>query len=73
MVRTHRQVNPSFDDPESFVFQIQKGVIHANIGDISNYLNTSSPPNAPLKNISIQPKGTNSSCTDHPQDHFSSH
>jgi hypothetical protein len=57
MVRTRRQVNPSFDDPESFVLQIQKGVIHANIGDISNYLNASSPPNAPLKNISIQPEG----------------
>jgi hypothetical protein len=57
MVRTHRQVSPSFDDPESFVLQIQKGIIHANIGDISNYLNVSSPPNAPLKNISIQPEG----------------
>ena len=32
MVRTRRQVNPSFDDPDSFVLQIQKGVIHANIG-----------------------------------------
>jgi hypothetical protein len=57
MVRTRREVNPSFDDPESFLLQIQKGVIHANIGDISNYLNSSSPPNAPLKNISIQPEG----------------
>jgi hypothetical protein len=57
MVRTRRQVHPSFDDPESFVLQIQKGVIHANIGDISNYLNSSSPPNAPLKKISIQPEG----------------
>jgi hypothetical protein len=57
MVRTRRQVNPSFDDPDSFVLQIQKGVIHANIGDISNYLNASSPPDAPLKNISIQPDG----------------
>jgi hypothetical protein len=57
MVRTRQQVNPSFDDPESFVLQIQKGVIHANIGDISNYLNASVPPNAPLKNISIQPEG----------------
>ena len=37
--------------------EIQKGVIHANIGNISNYLNASSPPNAPLKNISIQPEG----------------
>jgi hypothetical protein len=57
MVRTRRQVNPSFDDPESFVLQIQKGVIHANIGDISNYLNSCSPPDAPLKNISLQPEG----------------
>jgi hypothetical protein len=57
MVRTRQQVNPSFDDPESFLLQIQKGVVHANIGDISNYLNSSSPPNAPLKNISIQPEG----------------
>ncbi len=57
MVRTHPQVTPSFDDPESFVLEIQKGVIHANIGDISNYLNASAPASAPLKNISIQPEG----------------
>jgi hypothetical protein len=57
MRRTRPHVNPSFDDPESFVLEIQKGIIHANIGDISHYLNTSSPPNAPLKNISIQPEG----------------
>src|ERR1700731_2985427 len=57
MVRPRRQVNPSFDDPDSFVLQIQKGVIHVNIGDISNYLNSSSPPNAPQKNISIKHEG----------------
>ncbi|MEO8737965.1 MAG: hypothetical protein ABI380_15680 [Edaphobacter sp.] len=57
MVRTHPQTTPSFDDPDSFIIVIQKGVIHANIGDISNYLNASSPSNAPLKNISIQPEG----------------
>jgi hypothetical protein len=57
MLRTSRHVNPSFDDPESFVLQIQKGVIHANIGDIGNYLNKSSPSDAPLKSISIQPEG----------------
>ncbi len=56
MLRT-RQANPSFDDPDSFVLQIQKGVIRVNIGDIANYLNTSSPADAPLKNISIQPDG----------------
>lgn len=57
LVRTREQVNPSFDDPESFVLQIQKGIIHANIGDIGNYLNTSSLADAPLKNISLQPEG----------------
>jgi hypothetical protein len=57
MERTSPHVNPSFDDSDSFVFQIQKGVIHANIGDIGHYLNTSSPANAPLKNISILPDG----------------
>ena len=57
LVRTHQGLNPSFDDPESFVLQIQKGVIHTNIGDISNYLNSSSPPDAPLKNMSLQPEG----------------
>ncbi len=57
MLPTHKQVNPSFDDPDSFVLEIQKGVIHANIGDISNFLNTSAPAGAPLTKISIQPDG----------------
>ena len=57
MLRTRPQVVPSFDDSDSFVLAIQKGVIHANIGDISNFLNTNSPANTPLKNISIQPDG----------------
>ncbi len=57
MLRTQQQVTPSFDDANSFVFQIQKGIIRANIGDIGNYLNASSPANAPLKNISLQPDG----------------
>ena len=57
MRRTRKQVNPSFDEPDSFVFEIQKGVIHANIGDISHFLNTNAPSNAPLKNITIQPDG----------------
>ena len=57
LMRTQKLENPSFDDPDSFVLEIKKGVIHANIGDISNYLNSSSPANAPLKNISIKPDG----------------
>ena len=57
MLRTHANVNPSFDDADSFVLDIENGVIHANIGDISNYLNATTPKDAPLKNISIQPQG----------------
>ncbi|HEY1877928.1 MAG TPA: hypothetical protein VGG66_10680 [Rhizomicrobium sp.] len=57
MVRTKRNVNPSFDEPDSFILQIQKGVIHANIGDIGKYLNSVVPADAPLKNMDIQPDG----------------
>jgi hypothetical protein len=57
LARTHAQVNPSLDDPESFYLQIEKGVIHVNIGDIGNYLNSAMPANAPLRNISILPEG----------------
>src|SRR5262249_39811779 len=34
MVRTRRDVHPTFDDPESFLVEIKIGVIRANIGDI---------------------------------------
>ena len=57
MVRTRPLVDPSLDDSESFVLDIQMGVVHANIGDIANYLNTKSAANSPLKNISIEPDG----------------
>src|SRR5580698_4678789 len=57
MLRTHPNVNPSLDDPESFVFLIQKGVVHANVGDIANYFNTAAPANFPLKNITITGEG----------------
>jgi len=53
MLRTGKDSNPSFDDPESFVFLIQKGVIHANLGDIGNYLNADVPATFPLKKITI--------------------
>jgi hypothetical protein len=53
MVRTRRNVNPSFDDPESFCLDVQTGVIRANIGDISNFLNASGIANSPLTNITL--------------------
>lgn len=57
MVRTKQNVNPSFDDPDSFILQIEKGVIHANIGDICKYLNSTAARDTPFKDIDIQPDG----------------
>lgn len=57
MVRTKKNVDPSFDDPDSFILQIDKGVIRANIGDIGKYLNATAAADSPLKNIDVQPKG----------------
>jgi hypothetical protein len=53
LIRTRRDVNPSFDDPESFSLNVKAGVIRANIGDISNFLNASGIANSPLKNITL--------------------
>jgi hypothetical protein len=57
MLRTQAKVTPTFDDPDSFVLLIQKGVIRVNIGDIANYFNASLPPDSPFTNISIEPDG----------------
>jgi|SRR6202049_3712523 len=56
MIRTRRGVNPSFDDPESFSLDVKTGVIRANIGDISNFLNASGM-NSPLSNITLSGDG----------------
>jgi hypothetical protein len=57
MIRTRPNVNPSFDDPESFFLYVKTGVIRANIGDISNFLNASGIANSPLKNITLSGDG----------------
>ena len=57
MMRTRRNVNPSFDDPESFFLDVKAGVIRANIGDISNFLNAGAIANSPLKNITLSGDG----------------
>jgi hypothetical protein len=57
MLRTRRDTIPSLDAPDSFIFDIQKGVIHVNVGDLADYLNAVSANDAPLKNITIQPEG----------------
>lgn len=55
---TRRNVNPSFDRPNSFDLDIQSGVIRVNIGDIGHYLN-SSVANSPLKNVTLLADGKN--------------
>src|SRR6266403_2186715 len=57
MVRTRRDVNPTFDDPESFLLEIKTGVIRANIGDIGNFLNAGGVANSPLRNIMLRADG----------------
>ncbi len=57
MVRTRRDDDPSFDEPESFNLVITNGVLRANIGDIAHFLNSSGVPNSPLKNITLSGDG----------------
>jgi hypothetical protein len=57
MSRTHRNVNPSFDDLESFFLDIKTGVLRANIGDIGHLLNAGGIANSPLKNITLSGDG----------------
>jgi hypothetical protein len=57
MVRTRHNINPSFDDPESFVLDVKTGVIRANIGDISIFLNTIGGMTSRLKNITLSGDG----------------
>jgi hypothetical protein len=46
IIRVNRSINPSFDKPDSFVLDVKTGVIHTNVGDLTNFLNqglTNSP------------------------------
>jgi hypothetical protein len=55
--RAHRNVNPSFDDPDSFFIDVKTGVLRANIGDLSNFLNASGMEKSPLRNITVSGDG----------------
>ena len=54
MVRTRTNVTPSFDNPDSFILGIKKGMIRVNLGDIGNFLNTTT---FPLKNVVVRGDG----------------
>ncbi len=57
LVRSKKNVDPTFDDTESFFLDIKTGVLRANIGDICNYLNKDTASGSPLKNIKISGDG----------------
>jgi hypothetical protein len=57
MVRTKKAIDPSFDDPDSFVLDIRTGVLRANMGDIGAFLNAPGGAPSPLKNIVISGQG----------------
>jgi hypothetical protein len=57
LIRAHRNVNPSFDDPDSFFIDVKTGVLRANIGDLNNFLNASALAKSPLKNITLSGDG----------------
>lgn len=56
MVRTSRNINPSFDEPDSFVLDVKTGVIHTNVGDLANFLN-GEVSKAPFRNITLSGDG----------------
>ena len=56
MVRTSRNVNPSFDEPDSFVMDVKTGVIHTNVGDLANFLNEE-VSNSPFRGITLTGDG----------------
>jgi hypothetical protein len=56
MVRAKPTINPSFDDPDSFVLDVKTGVIHTNVGDLSNFLNNG-VSHSPLRNITLSGDG----------------
>ena len=57
MLGTNSGRNPSFDEPDSFVLEIDKGLINVKLADIANFLNNDASNKAPLKNIKITSEG----------------
>jgi hypothetical protein len=57
LVPTKQDTTPSLDQPNSFVIEIQDGVIHARMADLSHYMNTRAAPATPLQKISISGDG----------------
>jgi hypothetical protein len=56
IIRVNRNINPSFDEPDSFVLDVKTGVVHTNVGDLTNFLNQGLT-NSPLKNVTLSGDG----------------
>ncbi len=57
MFPTQRGVIPSFDDPHSFVLDIQNGVIALNLADVATVLNKGMLKGSSLQNVSLAAQG----------------
>ncbi len=53
MLRTEPARNPSFDDVDSFLLDITKGVIHVRLEDLARFLNAGNVPNTPLTHVTL--------------------
>ena len=54
---THSNVIPSFDEPNSFVLDIEAGVIATSLSEISALLNGELLKNTPLENVALADEG----------------
>jgi hypothetical protein len=57
MLRTNPRKNASFDDPESFVLEIDKGVIRVKMQDVVDFINSGAQGDAPMKNMTMTADG----------------
>lgn len=57
MRQTRQGVVPSFDDPTSFVLNIQSGIVATSLSEIAAILNGGLLKGSPLKNVSLAPDG----------------
>ncbi|HUI82791.1 MAG TPA: hypothetical protein VL240_01125 [Candidatus Binatia bacterium] len=55
---THPGITPSFDEPNSFVLDVEAGVVATNLSEISGILNGGLLKGTPLTNISLRDQGT---------------
>ena len=55
---TQGRAVPSLDDEASFLFHIDRGLIHANLGDNDAYFNSKIAPRLPLRNTMLRGEGS---------------